>query len=110
MGHSQKINTVHLLMGLFIATITHAGTAEKPYTLERQITTIKINADKSSIETEEVTTRINTQNGAASVPDDELTYNSNKETLKILEAYTILPTGEHIPVFFIYLSVCCLYF
>ena len=98
MGHSQKINTVHLLMGLFIATITHAGTAEKPYTLERQITTIKINADKSSIETEEVTTRINTQNGAASVPDDELTYNSNKETLKILEAYTILPTGEHIPV------------
>ena len=50
------------------------------------------------METEELTTLINTQNGATSAPDDDITYNASNETLTVLEAYTILPTGEHIPV------------
>ena len=77
---------------------SHAGIAERAYTFERWVVTVKINADTSTVETEELTTLINTQNGASSRPDDELSYNAAKETLTVLEAYTILPTGEHIPV------------
>lgn len=98
MPHTYKTNLVLCLLGLLVATHSHAGITEKPYTFERNIIHIKINADTSSEETEELTTLINTQNGASSSPDDELSYNASKETLTILEAYTILPTGEHIKV------------
>ena len=98
MHHTNKINIISGLIGLLLAFNSHAEITEKPYTFERWIHTIKINADTSSIETEELTTHINTQNGATSVPDDEISYNATKETLTVLEAYTILPTGEHIPV------------
>jgi len=98
MLHSYKTYLVLCLLGLLVATHSHAGITEKPYTFERNIIHIKINADTSSEETVELTTLINTQNGANLSPDDELNYNASKETLSILEAYMILPTGEHIKV------------
>jgi transglutaminase-like putative cysteine protease len=86
------------LLSLLLSPISNAGIAEKAYTFERWVVNTKINADTSTVETEELTTLINTQNGATSAPDDEITYNATNETLTVLEAYTISPTGEHIPV------------
>ena len=81
-----------------ISTITQAKIIDPPYTIERAIHTIKINADASSLETNELTTLINTQQVANSGSDDQLTFSAETESIKVVEAYTLLPNGKRIDV------------
>ena len=82
----------------FNSTSTQAKVIDPPYTIERAIHTIKINADASSVETDELTTLINTQQVANSGSDDQLTFSAETESIKVVEAYTLLPNGKRIDV------------
>ena len=97
-SHMTKINLSLFSLILLISTSAIARVTEPSFTTERAIFTYKINADATYELIEEVTTRINTQKTANDVPDDQLPYNAGKESIKVVEAYTILPTGEHIAV------------
>ncbi len=81
-----------------ISVTTQAQVIDPPYTIERAINTIKINADASSEETSELTTLINTQQVANRGSDDQLTFSAETESIKVVEAYTLLPDGKRIDV------------
>ena len=93
-----KTNLSILSLALITSTTVLAGITEPSFTIERAIHTYKINWNATYELTEEVITRINTQQTANDAPDDRLPFNAGKESIKVVEAYTILPTGEHIPV------------
>ncbi len=89
--------SVFLLIITF-SSISFAEAIDPPYTIERAIYTIKINADKSSEETVELTTLLNTQVAVTTLAEDQITFKPSKESVKVLDAYTILPNGQHIAV------------
>ncbi len=94
---SKTIITCFLLI-IALSPICIADIIDPAYTVERAVYSIKINDDATSELSEEVTTRINTQKVANESPDDHVTYSADKESAKVLEAYTILPNGQHIAV------------
>jgi hypothetical protein len=89
--------SVFLLIITF-SSISFAEAIDPPYTIERAIYTIKINTDKSSEETVQLTTLLNTQVAVTTLAEDQITFKPSKESVKVLEAYTILPNGQHIAV------------
>ena len=93
------INTVSILGGVFLAFPNAiAGNYEAMYTIERQVVTIKVNADGSSEELEELTKLIRSQLAVDSESQADIEYNSTFENVEVLDAYTILPSGETIPI------------
>ena len=82
----------------FISVTTQAEVIDPPYTIESAVYNIKINADASSEQTDEVTKKINNQLAVTLTPNTTLYYNAEQESIKVLEAYTILPDGKHIAV------------
>lgn len=95
---ATKTKTSVFLLTITFSSMIFAEAIDPPYTIERSIYTIKINADKSSEETEELTTRLNTQVAVTTMAEDQITFKSSKQSVKVLEAYTILPNGRHIAV------------
>ena len=93
-----KTNLSLLTLALLSSSVVMAQVIEPSFTIESAIHTYKINADATYELTEEVITRINTQQTANDSPDDQLPFDAGKESIKVIEAYTILPTGEHISV------------
>ena len=94
-----KIFPAILLISLGVcSTSTQAEVIDSPYTIESAIYNIKINADASSEETVEVTKKINNQLAVTLTPNTAIYYNAEQESVKVLEAYTILPDGKHIAV------------
>jgi transglutaminase-like putative cysteine protease len=66
--------------------------------VEREIITETIQADGTVVEIDELTTLVKSQLVVDVESQADLPYNSTFSTLEILEAYTITPQGEKIPV------------
>lgn len=96
---ARIINTVSILGAVFLALPNAiAGDYEAMYSIERKVVTIKVNADGSSEELEELTTLIRSQLAVDSKAQADIAYNSTFENVEVLDAYTILPSGERVPV------------
>ena len=82
------------------AGITSAGKGELEAlsVIERALIVETINSDGSVVEVDELTTLIKSQIAVESESQADLPYNSTLSTLEILEAYTLTPKGEKIPV------------
>lgn len=93
----RLILTLCLLMGINTLHAKLEG-YEAGAPAERWIYSVKVNADGSSVKTEEVTYLARTQYVVESVSQADISYNSSKEKVKVLEAYTITPEGKRIPV------------
>ena len=74
------------------------GELESLSVVEREIITETIGADGTVIEIDELTTLIKSQIIVDAESQADLPYNSTFSNLEILEAYTITPQGEKIPV------------
>ena len=92
-----------ILLGFLLlanVTITSAGKGE----LESLSTTVKavitetIQADGTVVEIDELTTLVKSQLMVDTESQADLAYNSTLSKLEVLEAYTITPKGEKIPV------------
>jgi len=80
--------------------ITRAGKGdlESHALVEREIITETIQADGTVVEIDELTTLVKSQLVVDAESQADLPYNSTFSNLEILEAYTITPQGEKIPV------------
>lgn len=92
-----KASVLTFLVG-FMACAALAQTYDSLYKIERQIVNVKVNADGSSEEIEELTTLINSQLAIESRSQADIDYNSSFENVEVLEAYTILPDSRRVPV------------
>ena len=95
----RKLLTSFFIITLgFNSTSTQAKVIDTPYTTERLIFSIKINADGTSEKVQELTTLYNTQQAAIGYAYDEISYSAEDVSVKVTEAYTILPDGKRIAV------------
>ena len=74
------------------------GELESLAVVEREIITETIQADGTVVEIDELTTLVKSQLVVDVESQADLPYNSTFSNLEILEAYTITPQGEKIPV------------
>ena len=99
-------NFLFVIIAIFAANIAQAQATKTPQvseyeslsTVERQIVHVKINADGSSEETEELTILIKSQQAVESRSQADIAFSSDHQTVEVLEAYTILPDGQKIKV------------
>lgn len=100
----QSISSLGVvLLGFLLlanAGITSAGRGELEAlaVIERAVITETIEKDGTVTEVEELTTLVKSQLVVDSESQADLPYNSTLAKLEVLEAYTITPTGEKIPV------------
>lgn len=100
----QAVSTLSAVLLSFLllanATLTSAGKAElEALTVtERAVITETIQADGTVVEINELTTLIKSQLMVDAESQADLPYNSTLSKLEVLEAYTITPKGEKIPV------------
>ncbi|QWE25985.1 DUF3857 and transglutaminase domain-containing protein [Polynucleobacter sp. AP-Ainpum-60-G11] len=92
-----------ILLGFLLlanAGITSAGRGELESLslIEKAVITEAIQADGTVVELNELTTLVKSQLAIESESQADLPYNSTLSKLEVLEAYTITPTGEKIPV------------
>lgn len=92
-----------ILLGFLLlanAGMTSAGRGELESLslIEKAVITETIQPDGTVIEISELTTLVKTQLGIESESQADLPYNSTLAKLEVLEAYTITPAGEKIPV------------
>lgn len=84
---------------LFLSASVMAQEPHKSlFTIERHIFTIHVRADGSYEEKIETVTLAKSAAAIEAVSQDELDFYSDRETVKVLEAFTELPSGERIPV------------
>lgn len=101
LGLKAFLVTAVLLVGqALLLSPAHASKANaEPFALvERQRITETIEPNGTVIEVTEMTTLINSQLAVESESQADLPYNSTFSTLEVLEAYTITPQGQKIPV------------
>ena len=94
---------VAVLLGFLLLAnvgITSAGRGELESlsAIEKAVVTETIQADGTVIEIDELTTLVKSQLVVDSESQADLPYNSTLSKLEVLEAYTITPKGEKIPV------------
>ena len=101
---SPRLSSIRLIFSLLIAvaytSTLHAKSEgyESDIPAERLIYSIKVNADGSNVKTIEITYLARTQNAVESVSQEDISYNSSTQRVKVLEAYTITPEGKRIHV------------
>ena len=98
--NSLRLSSIRLILSLLI-TVTYTNNLhaklegyEAGAPAERWIYSVKVNADGSSVKTEEVTYLARTQYGVESVSQADISYNSSKEKVKVLEASTSCAWGK----------------
>lgn len=64
----------------------------------REVTSIHVNKDGSSVTLMEVQRKIETQQGIEMLGEQRITYNSTLENVEVLEAYTLLADGTRVNV------------
>ena len=91
-----------LILGFFIflmpGGVQAKSESDNLYSIERQIVTTHVNADGTDTEMEELTKLIRSQVGIDTHSQADIVYNSTFQKVDVLEAYTILPSGQKIPV------------
>ena len=101
---SLRFYSIRFALSLFIAagytSTLHAKSEgyEAHLSSERLVYTIKVNADGSNVETKEITYLARTQIAVESISQEDISYNSSTQRVKVIEAYTITPEGKRIPV------------
>jgi transglutaminase-like putative cysteine protease len=100
----QSISSLGAVLLAFVLLanvgISSAGKSdlESLSVVEREIITETIQADGTIVEIDELTTLVKSQLIVDAESQADLPYNSTFSNLEILEAYTITPQGEKIPV------------
>lgn len=69
-----------------------------PVSIQKIIFTYTVKQDGSYQEVSEVSTLIENEEGISSYGEDKISYTPSQESIKILDAYTILPNGTRIKV------------
>jgi len=87
-----------LLLANVGITSAGKGELESLSAVERAVVTEAIQADGTVIEIDELTTLVRSQLVVDTESQADLPYNSTLSRLEVLEAYTITPRGEKIPV------------
>ena len=94
---SHAVRTLGVL--LFLSASVMAQEPHKSlFTIERHIFTIHVRADGSYEEKIETVTLAKSTAAIEAVSQDELDFYSDRENVKVLEAFTELPSGERLPV------------
>jgi hypothetical protein len=75
-----------------------AQDSEQSWLVESRHISIVVNEDGTYEETKEATTILKTQSAVDALGEEQLLYSSDSEEMVVLEAYTVLPSGEHIHV------------
>jgi hypothetical protein len=94
----RKILAVLIAVFAANSSLVKASEYESLASIERQIVHVKINADGSSEEIEELTIHVKSQQAVESRSQADIPYSSDQQTVEVLEAYTILPDGQKIKV------------
>jgi transglutaminase-like putative cysteine protease len=87
-----------LLLANVGITSAGRGELESLTSVEKAVITETIQADGTVVEMDELTTLVKSQLVVDSESQADLPYNSTLSKLEVLEAYTITPKGEKIPV------------
>ncbi len=84
-----------LIIGFLISIYSLVVSAEyqPSITLERYIKTITVNADGTSEAITEALDRVETDKGINAFSQSDLSFIKGMETLEILDAYTLTPSG-----------------
>lgn len=77
---------------------TESEVFESLYVRERIIVDVHVNADATNVTTQERVTLIKDQSMVDALSSEDLLYNSSQEEVEVLEAYTILPSGQRVQV------------
>ena len=84
--------------GFYLPSVQAKSASDSLYVIERQIVTTHVHADGSDTETEELTKLIRSEMAVEAHSQADIAYNSTFQSVEVLEAYTILPSGQKIPV------------
>ena len=82
------------LIALVLLGLPVAAQYRPSFSSVREITSIHVNKDGSSVTTTEVQRKIETQQGIELLGEQRITYNSTLENVEVLEAYTLLADGK----------------
>jgi Domain of Unknown Function with PDB structure (DUF3857)/Transglutaminase-like superfamily len=97
-----KIKTIKLITFFAATLLIHSSNVLAEYkpatTSEMVLETINVNANGSNTSYYEDMTTIDTEKGVDSDSQQDISYNSKTETIKILEAYTLQADGQKIKV------------
>ncbi len=77
-----------------VSKSSQASEYESLSAVERQIVHVKINADGSSEEIEELTILVKSQQAVETRSQADIPFSSDHQSVEVLEAYTILPDGQ----------------
>jgi hypothetical protein len=91
------ITTVNIAQAQ-VSKSTQVTEYESLSAIERQIVHVKINADGSSEEIEELTILVKSQQAVESRSQADIPFSSDHQSVEVLEAYTLLPDGQKIKV------------
>mgnify|MGYP003341418026 FL=1 len=86
------------LIALVLLGLPVAAQYRPSFSSVREITSIHVNKDGSSVTTTEVQRKIETQQGIELLGEQRITYNSTLEKVEVLEAYTLLADGTRVNV------------
>ena len=92
------IASLPMLLALISQQVFAKGEYESLFVIERQILNTHVNADGSDVEVEELTKLISSQLAVDGASQADIDYNSTFQDVEVLEAYTILPSGNKVPV------------
>ena len=91
-----------VLVGLVIGGISFSTFAQDDYSypvsFQKDISTYTVKKDGSYQEEREISMLIENEDGASNYGERKISYIPKLESVKILDAYTILPNGSHIKV------------
>ena len=87
-----------LLIALVLLGLPVAAQYRPSFSSVREVTSIHVNKDGSSVTLMEVQRKIETQQGIEMLGEQRITYNSTLENVEVLEAYTLLADGTRVNV------------
>ena len=87
-----------LLIALVLFGLPVAAQYRPSFSSVREVTSIHVNKDGSSVTLTEVQRKIETQQGIEMLGEQRISYNSTLENVEVLEAYTILADGTRVNV------------
>ena len=91
-------NLKPLLIALVLLGLPVAAQYRPSFSSVREVTSIHVNKDGSSVTLTEVQRKIETQQGIEMLGEQRITYNSTLENVEVLEAYTLLADGTRVNV------------
>ena len=84
--------------GLLCVSVQAQEPHKSLYAVERQIISVHVRADGTYEEKVESVTLVKSAAAIELVSQDDVDFASDRETVKVLEAFTELPSGERVPV------------